>query len=139
FCDYCGMKTDTLKGIRIQRLPPVLTICLYRFDLDYETFQRKKINDRFEFPLELNMADYLDEDTFEDCDSVQYELKSIIIHRGGAYGGHYHAYIKDDLKEGNWYLQMPEKFEEAPITIEKTAFNPKDHMTEEQKKELEDE
>ena len=48
----------------------MLTFCLYRFDLDYETFQRKKVNDRFEFPLELNMADYLDEDTFEDCDSV---------------------------------------------------------------------
>ena len=34
-----------------------------------------------------------------------YELKSIVIHRGGAYGGHYFAYIKDDIGEGNWHLE----------------------------------
>lgn len=85
------------------------------------------------------MSDYLDPDSLEEPDSTQYELKSIIIHRGGAYGGHYYAYIKDDLKEGNWYLQMPDKFEEAPVTIEKKAFNAEEHMTEEQKKQLEEE
>ena len=37
-------------------------------------------------------------------DELMYELKSIVIHRGGAYGGHYFAYIKDDLNEGNWHL-----------------------------------
>ena len=37
-------------------------------------------------------------------DELIYELKSIVIHRGGAYGGHYFAYIKDDLNEGNWHL-----------------------------------
>ena len=30
-------------------------------------------------------------------DELIYELKSIVIHRGGAHGGHYYAYIKDDL------------------------------------------
>jgi uncharacterized UBP type Zn finger protein len=44
------------------------------------------------------MADYLDEETIADNGSVSpdstiYELKSIIIHRGSAHGGHYHAYI----------------------------------------------
>lgn len=34
---------------------------------------------------------------------------------------------------------MPDKFEQAPITIEKKAFNVEEHMTEEQKKALEDE
>lgn len=54
------------------------------------------------------MADYLDEDHINEEDSTIYELKSVIIHRGGAYGGHYHAYIKDDVKEGNWHLEMPQ-------------------------------
>lgn len=63
-----------------------------------------KINDRFEYPVELNMADYLDPEAFEDPENMVYELKSIIIHRGGAYGGHYHAYIHDELKDGEWDL-----------------------------------
>ena len=59
-CDNCKEKTDSLKGIRIQKLPPLLTFCLKRFELDYETMQRKKINDKFSYPLELNMANFLD-------------------------------------------------------------------------------
>ena len=38
-------------------------------------------------------------------EELLYELKSIVVHRGGAHGGHYFAYIKDDLKEGKWYLE----------------------------------
>ncbi len=64
-----------------------------------------------------------------DEDETTYELKSVIIHRGGAYGGHYHAYIKDDLKEGNWHLQMPEEFKQEPKVVEKKKFIPEEHMT----------
>jgi len=46
----------------------VLTFCLNRIDLDYETWERKKINDRFEYPLELDMSSYLDQDP--DCMSA---------------------------------------------------------------------
>ena len=45
---------------------------------------------------------------------MMYELKSVVIHRGGAYGGHYYALIKDDLKEGNWDLEEIETFEAEP-------------------------
>lgn len=31
-----------------------------------------------------------------------YELYSIMIHQGGAFGGHYYAYIKD-IETGLWY------------------------------------
>jgi len=31
-----------------------------------------------------------------------YELYSIMIHSGGAYGGHYYAYIKS-FEDGKWY------------------------------------
>ena len=44
----------------------------------------------------------------------------IIIHRGGPYGGHYHAYIRDDLNEGVWNLKMPDKFAEAPTEVVKS-------------------
>lgn len=54
-----GQKTDSRRGIEIAKLPPVLTFCLNRFELDYQTWERKKLNDWFEYPLELDMAKYL--------------------------------------------------------------------------------
>lgn len=104
FCDSCNEKTDTLKGYRIEKLPPILTIDLNRFDFDYNTFQRVKVNDRFEYPLELDLSAHLDPEAVVVPEDCVYELKSVIIHRGGAYGGHYHAYIQDEIGEGNWHL-----------------------------------
>jgi len=94
----------------------VLTFCLHRFDLDYNTMERFKINSRFEYPLELDMHKYTQQfkdNNQADAESV-YELKSIIVHRGGAFGGHYHAYIRDDFNIGKWNLQVPEEFEAEP-------------------------
>ena len=92
-CDYCNEKTEVLKGMRLAKIPPVLTIGLSRFDLDYETFQRVKINDKFTYPLELNVADFIDSDSHLPIEECIYELKSIVIHRGSAFGGHYHAFV----------------------------------------------
>jgi ubiquitin C-terminal hydrolase len=64
-CETCQSKTTQFKGPRISRLPPVLTFCLNRIELDYTTWERKKINDRFEYPLELDMRNYIDQDP--DC------------------------------------------------------------------------
>ncbi len=48
-----------------------------------------------------------------DCCCVQYDLLSVIIHRGtGAKSGHYHAYIKDVTRSGLWNetdAKIPEK------------------------------
>lgn len=57
-CDHCDKKTDSSKGLVLSKLPPVLTFCLHRFELDYNTWERKKVNDRFEYPLELDMHKY---------------------------------------------------------------------------------
>lgn len=35
-----------------------------------------------------------------------YDLFSVIIHKGGCYGGHYHVYIKDVDHLGNWQCQV---------------------------------
>ena len=32
-----------------------------------------------------------------------YELYAVMIHSGGAYGGHYYAYIKDAGESGKWH------------------------------------
>ena len=49
---------------------------------------------------------------------MKYELKAVVVHRGGPYGGHYFAYMKDDLGQGNWNINMPEKFDERPTEKE---------------------
>ena len=77
------------------------------------------------------MSSYLDPESIELPENCKYELKSIIIHRGGAFGGHYHAYIQDELKEGDLYLQMPEEFKAEPKLVEKVQYDPKRFMTEE--------
>lgn len=121
-CELCDKNTTATRGPMLTRLPPVLTFNLIRIKYDMVTFDRIKINDRFEYPLELDMSKYLAptekaQAQKTEPDLVNYELKAVIIHKGGPYGGHYHAYIKDDFKEGNWNLQVPEKFEPQPVEI----------------------
>ena len=76
-----------------------------------------KVNDRFEFPLELNLSAYLDPEAVELPENCEYELKSVVLHRGTAFQGHYHAYIQDELREGNWHLDMPSDFKKEPSVI----------------------
>lgn len=45
----------------------------------------------------------------DDSDFV-YELFSVIIHKGGCYGGHYHVYIKDIDELGLWEPQVSGDF-----------------------------
>jgi ubiquitin C-terminal hydrolase len=91
----------------LSRFPPILQLNLSRIELDYATWQRKKINDRFEYPLELDLTSYADLELNLPNEDSQYELKSIVVHRGGPYGGHYHALIRDDVGLGVWDLELP--------------------------------
>jgi len=45
-----------------------------------------------------------------DDSEYMYELFSVIIHKGGCYGGHYHVYIRDVDELGNWQLQVSAKW-----------------------------
>lgn len=58
FCAMCDKKCEALKGSKLRSLPPILTISLKRFEFDMQTYERKKINDRFEFGLELDLSPY---------------------------------------------------------------------------------
>ncbi|CAN0410558.1 unnamed protein product, partial [Hapterophycus canaliculatus] len=44
-CQACDKKVDAVKGLKFERLPYLLSLQLKRFDFDYETFQRIKLND----------------------------------------------------------------------------------------------
>jgi ubiquitin carboxyl-terminal hydrolase 40 len=116
-CEVCKKKCNAIRTYAIKKSPPIITLALNRYD--YVNNERKKLNDRFEFPLELNIGVLLE--TPSESPDNEYVLKAIIIHRGGAYGGHYHAYIHDELQEGNWDLPALDKFEQEPNMIKKVV------------------
>ncbi|CAD8102865.1 unnamed protein product [Paramecium primaurelia] len=59
YCQNCNEKTDALKGFRLKALSDILTIQLNRFELDMNTFERKKVNDYVSFPFVLDMNNFL--------------------------------------------------------------------------------
>lgn len=67
---------------------------------------RYKLNDYFEFPLELDMTKYSEQHLSEEIEKVQeesyfkYELVGVLVHSGTAESGHYYSYIKS---QGKWH------------------------------------
>jgi ubiquitin carboxyl-terminal hydrolase 34 len=70
YCDTCKEHVSAMKRYQcvcflnsrtcIKSLPNSLIIHLKRFDFDRDTMRRVKLNDQFEFPLNLDMAPYLE-------------------------------------------------------------------------------
>ena len=85
-------KQNAEKGVIFTKFPPVLTIHLKRFEFDYNTMRLSKVHDHFEFPLRLNLDNYL----ASDCNNSgnDYILHSVLVHAGDVGGGHYYAYIR---------------------------------------------
>ncbi|CAJ0955585.1 unnamed protein product, partial [Mesorhabditis belari] len=127
FCENCNAKQDAHKGLRITQFPKLLTIQLKRFDFDYNTMHRIKLNDRMTFPDVLNLNPFVGDNkpNFDDekdqtvraGESLDqkavealikeegeyvYELFSVMVHAGSAAGGHYFAYIKN-MDQQSWY------------------------------------
>lgn len=96
-CEVENSKQNAQMGYIITSTPSVLIVTLGRFDFDYAKLERVKITDPMGFDLELNLGQYTD----SHQDKV-YELYGILIHRGTAHSGHYFAYIRDILREGDW-------------------------------------
>lgn len=45
-CEACNKKVQAERGVRFLKMPKLLNIILRRFDFDYFTFQKVKVNDR---------------------------------------------------------------------------------------------
>lgn len=58
FCEKCDKKRDTLRRCTIKRLPNVLCLNLKRFEFNFDTMSKFKINDYCEFPMSLDMRKY---------------------------------------------------------------------------------
>ena len=124
-CEECHMKRTCHKRQIFKSLPNILVINLKRFEFDYNTMLKSKLNNYFEFPFELDMNDYLIEDHKEI--NTKYELTGITIHFGFSDCGHYYDLIKSP--DGKWYKfndNYVYEFDEKDIPHE--AFGEKENM-----------
>ncbi|KAJ1919474.1 ubiquitin-specific protease ubp15 [Mycoemilia scoparia] len=116
FVDYCQVETlegenkymaenhglqDAKKGMVFMSFPPVLHLQLKRFEYDFMYDRMIKINDRFEFPFEIDLEEFLDSgaDRSEPC---VYRLHGVLIHSGDVSGGHYFAFLRP-TENKKWY------------------------------------
>ncbi|CAD7004861.1 unnamed protein product [Ceratitis capitata] len=59
FCEKCNKKCDAHKGLKFKNFPYILTLHLKRFDFDYQTMHRIKLNDKVTFPQMLNLNSFI--------------------------------------------------------------------------------
>jgi len=117
-------KQDAERGVRFTSYPPVLTIHLKRFEFEPRSLSMVKINDRFEFPIRINLEPYMhageekkeedEEEGAKDGSKETYCLHSILVHSGDVHAGHYYAYIRPSSTSdgGNWY-----KYDDECVTV----------------------
>ncbi|XP_017272945.1 ubiquitin carboxyl-terminal hydrolase 40 isoform X2 [Kryptolebias marmoratus] len=100
-CAQCDRLVTAAKSAKLKQLPPFMTMSLLRFSFDFTKLERYKETGRYSFPLTINLRPFCEQTDGEDSDFT-YELFSVIIHKGGCYGGHYHVYIRDIDELGQW-------------------------------------
>ena len=112
YCPQCDRKFPAIKSQNIKTLPRMLMFVLKRFEFDYDTMRKIKIQDFYEFPIELDMNKYTNEyiNNKNNKQNNKYILKSVVVHQGQSEGGHYYAFIKDNLSQ-TWY-----KFNDTKVT-----------------------
>ncbi|KAI7847583.1 hypothetical protein BDC45DRAFT_541802 [Circinella umbellata] len=91
---------DAKKGVSFENFPPVLHLQLKRFEYDLQKYTMIKINDRHEFPLEIDLESYLSPDA-DRTQSYKYALHGVLVHSGEVSSGHYFAFVKP-TKDGKW-------------------------------------
>jgi ubiquitin carboxyl-terminal hydrolase 9/24 len=79
FCEKCEKKVNTLKRCCIKRMPNILNLVLNRFEFDFDTMQKIKVNDYCEFPLELDMSPYSQQELAKQDLIKQMEEKNLSI------------------------------------------------------------
>jgi ubiquitin carboxyl-terminal hydrolase 7 len=80
-------------GREFLEFPPVLQLHLRRFEFDYQTERNMKVNDRFEFPSEIDLERFL-APSVDRSKSHIYDLYGVLVHTGDVSFGHYHAYLR---------------------------------------------
>jgi ubiquitin C-terminal hydrolase len=113
FCSQCNKKVDTVKRTVLAELPDTIILGLKRFDFNYDTMQRIKLNVEVPFEHDLDMYPFCREnfgETPENSEPInqrepgyyQYSLAGIVVHAGMADSGHYFSVIRDPERLDVW-------------------------------------
>ncbi|GFE55445.1 ubiquitin carboxyl-terminal hydrolase family 2 [Babesia ovis] len=87
-------KQRARKGIRFKKFPPACVFLLKRFTFDLQRMDTVKLNDRFEFYKEIDLAPF-------SPNGGKYVLQAVSVHHGSINSGHYYAFAASD--KGEWY------------------------------------
>ncbi|KAG7380889.1 Ubiquitin carboxyl-terminal hydrolase 34 [Phytophthora pseudosyringae] len=128
FCERAQRKVSATKRVCIKTLPQTLVCHLKRFEFDYDTMEKVKINDYLEFPMELDMFPYTSEalaatdgaKTDSKTERVMmYDLVGVVVHSGTSDTGHYYSFIKDrhDTENQRWLEFNDEVVREFEVEI----------------------
>uniref|UniRef100_A0A8B9GZ44 Ubiquitin specific peptidase 40 n=1 Tax=Astyanax mexicanus TaxID=7994 RepID=A0A8B9GZ44_ASTMX len=121
-CSRCERLVCASKAAKLRKLPPFLTVSLLRFSFDFEKCERYKETSTYSFPLSINLLPYCEQSSLPDSE-FSYELFSVIIHKGGCYGGHYHVYIKDIDQLGHWEAPEEDVKEKEKVQVKPQSLN----------------
>lgn len=109
YCDMYSKELPAKKRYLISSLSNTVFIHLKRFEFNYNTMQRIKINDYCEFPISLDLRPWSDNSHIDDAYYL-YELVGVLVHSGSADSGHYYSIIKD--REQNAWFKFDDKYVE---------------------------
>ncbi|KAK9235176.1 hypothetical protein V1525DRAFT_447154 [Lipomyces kononenkoae] len=121
WCSQCSMHVDAEKRICLKDVPNHLIFHLKRFDFDLQTMQRSKINDRFEFPMEIDIEPFTFSHFSQGPDlhgseshGDKFRLVGILVHSGTAESGHYYSYILNNSATNDKYRWI--EFNDAEVS-----------------------
>ncbi|KFB43249.1 AGAP007106-PA-like protein [Anopheles sinensis] len=77
FCDKCNKKCDAHKGLKFTKFPYILTLHLKRFDFDYQSFHRIKLNDKVTFPELLNLNHFVNASSDSSSSDIKLTTSTI--------------------------------------------------------------
>ncbi|KAF2456610.1 hypothetical protein BDY21DRAFT_380132 [Lineolata rhizophorae] len=98
-CESCGGRfVNAVKRTCLKDVPDNLIFHLKRFDFDLATMMRSKINERFEFPMQIDlgpyMVDHLNDPEAHPPKQDVFVLVGVLVHSGTADSGHYYSFIR---------------------------------------------
>ncbi|WVR03142.1 hypothetical protein IAU60_000132 [Kwoniella sp. DSM 27419] len=124
-CDNCKAKANATKSFKIEQAPPILTLHLKRFSVNYNAYsgraRAEKFNSFIEYPEHLDIAPYM---VNGKAGGSKYRLFGVTCHRGAELRfGHYTSYVKGP--QGAWF--QADDDDVSPVSLrevlgDKTAY-----------------
>ncbi|XP_011018566.1 PREDICTED: ubiquitin carboxyl-terminal hydrolase 21-like isoform X2 [Populus euphratica] len=113
-CESCKKEVSREKQLMLDQAPSVAALHLKRFKIDGTSIE--KIGKHVQFPLELDLKPYTNDN--EDSDEVgfKYQLYAVVVHKGDSLmSGHYFCYIRSS--PDTWH-----KLDDPEVSKEQEEF-----------------